>query len=222
MYTSEDTAFAAAMAIVIGVTLLAMLVGYAISAFFTMKLFQKAGVQGAWRAWVPLYNTMVFAKLGDVNPIAVVVLWGGTLLGAWIPLLGPLIATIGSLGATALMLMAALRIQQKLGKDTVWIALFLLVGVVWMAILAFDDSRWNPRIGPAPWAQYTFLADTTTWEGIPVQDLGPAPQAPWPGAATPPPGYAPGPDQGPPSAPPVPPTPPAPPTSPASPGSPQA
>src|SRR3546814_19310298 len=47
---------------------------YVIGAFFLMRLFDKAGVQGKWRAWVPVYNMMVLGKLGDVSP------WG--VLGA--------------------------------------------------------------------------------------------------------------------------------------------
>ena len=42
--------------------------GYIISSFFLMKIFEKAGVQGKWRAWVPMYNTMIFVKLGDLSP----------------------------------------------------------------------------------------------------------------------------------------------------------
>ena len=42
-----------------------------------MKIFDKAGVQGRWRAWVPVYNTLIFVKLGDLNPWWLLVLWGG-------------------------------------------------------------------------------------------------------------------------------------------------
>src|SRR4051812_30488281 len=41
---------------------------YVIGAFFLMKVFEKAGVQGKWRAWVPVYNSLVAAKLGDLSP----------------------------------------------------------------------------------------------------------------------------------------------------------
>ena len=34
-----------------------------------MRIFEKAGVQGKWRAWVPVYNTLMLAKLGDLNPV---------------------------------------------------------------------------------------------------------------------------------------------------------
>ena len=41
---------------------------YVIGSWFLMKIFDKAGVQGRWRAWVPVYNLLVFAKLGDLSP----------------------------------------------------------------------------------------------------------------------------------------------------------
>ncbi|MFV0405379.1 MAG: DUF5684 domain-containing protein, partial [Propioniciclava sp.] len=163
------------------------------------------GVQGAWRAWVPVYNQMIFAKLGDINPMAMLIVLGGTLVGSFIPYLGPVITSVGSLGAAALMVMAALRIQQKLGKDTVWIVLAILVSIVWLGILAFDKSRWSLAVGPTPWAQYDLLNDKTTWDGVPDQTPtgGPAPQWPTGGQPHPPtadqqyPPAGPGPQPGP-------------------------
>src|SRR5689334_16451152 len=50
--------------------------GYVITSWFLMKIFEKAGVQGKWRAWVPVYNTLIFVKLGDLNPWWLLILWG--------------------------------------------------------------------------------------------------------------------------------------------------
>ncbi len=44
-----------------------------ISSFLYMKIFEKAGVQGKWRAWVPVYNGLIAAKLGDVSPWVVLI-----------------------------------------------------------------------------------------------------------------------------------------------------
>ena len=41
---------------------------YVLGSWFMMKVFDKAGVQGRWRAWVPVYNLTVFSKLGDLSP----------------------------------------------------------------------------------------------------------------------------------------------------------
>ena len=59
--------------------------GYVIGSWFLMKIFEKAGVQGKWRAWVPVYNTLIFVKLGDLNPWWLLVLWGGGIVLGWVP-----------------------------------------------------------------------------------------------------------------------------------------
>ena len=53
-----------------------MIIGYVIASFFLMKIFEKAGVQGKWRAWVPVYNGLIFAKLGDLSPWAMLIAIG--------------------------------------------------------------------------------------------------------------------------------------------------
>ena len=152
--------------------------GYVLSSFFLMKMFEKAGVQGKWRAWVPVYNSLIFAKLGDVNPWVMLgaIVAGGVLSG--IPFLGFIIALL----PLAVMVMAALRVSAKLDKEWYYLLLWILgIGIyIWYGIMAFTKNRWNPAIAPAPWAN-SFIADKTVWQGIPVQPSG---------GATPPAGYA--------------------------------
>lgn len=174
---------------------------YIVAAVFLMRLFDKAGVQGKWRAWVPVYNTMVLGKLGDVSPWVVLgAIVASAILGQ-IPFLGFFIGLL----PLAAAVMFGWRVGLKLDKDWYWLLLWLIPGVgtlVWLGILAFDGSRWNRAIAPAPWRN-SFLADTTVWQGIPVQTPaeGYAPPAgyaapgayppPAPGAYPPPAGYAP-------------------------------
>ncbi|QOC25997.1 large exoprotein [Microbacterium hominis] len=160
-------------------------IGYVISAFFLMKIFDKAGVQGKWRAWVPIYNFMVFAKLGDVSPWVMLgaILASGLL--SQIPVLGWIIALLPIVVGA----LAAWRVGLKLQKETPWVILYVLLGIVWLGILAFDKSRWNPSVAPAPWAANGFLADRTVWQGVPVQAAGAAPAGYQPPA--PPAGYQP-------------------------------
>lgn len=202
---------------------------YVVTAIFLSKVFEKAGVEGKWRAWVPVYNLMVFAKLGDLSPWVVLIAVGLTLI--------PYLNFLTSIALTVVLAMAAWRVGLKLQKDAVWVVLWVFLSVVWLGINAFDKSRWNPNIASAPWAGNTFFADTTVWQGIPVQPSVPAPQAygapqgyvpPAPqGYAPPAPGYAPpsapaAPATGAPDVPPTPPTappagPPAPPAAPPAP-----
>lgn len=163
------------------------LLAYALYAWFYMKIFEKAGVEGKWRAWVPVYNSMIFYKLGDFSPWLLLYLLGAGVVGAIIPFLGWfLILPIVGIAARILDLVVAWRVGLKLQKDAVWVVLYFFLPPVWLGINAFDKSRWNPNIQPASWGSNALLADRTVWQGIPVQ----------PSAAAAPQGYAPPAPQG--------------------------
>lgn len=124
---------AAYMAALVGMIIVGVLV-YAITAFFMSKLFAKAGVQGTWRAWVPVYNFMVFFKLGDLSPWLVLYCFGGSILLSWIG--------IGFIFSLALFVgggVAAYRIGMKLGKETGFVA-FWLISPVWLGIVAYGRA----------------------------------------------------------------------------------
>ncbi|MBO0980607.1 large exoprotein [Microbacterium sp. SD291] len=180
----DDTGAYAALALLTVFGFLFAIVGYVLVALFLMKIFEKAGVQGKWRAWVPVYNYLIFAKLGDVSP--------------WVMLIGmglsfiPYLNFLTGIALAVVMAMAAWRIGLKLQKDAVWVVLWVLLGIVWLGINAFDKSRWNPNIPPAPWAGNGFLADNTVWEGVPAQPRAAA----GPGYGAAPQGYAPPAPQG--------------------------
>ncbi|MFJ4252909.1 large exoprotein [Microbacterium sp. NPDC090003] len=169
------------------------LAAYVVSAIFLMKIFEKAGVEGKWRAWVPVYNQMVFFKLGDLSPWIVLYGLAGALLLSWIG-----IGALFSLAVGVFSVIAAWRVGLKLQKDAVWVVLYIFLSVVWLGINAFDKSRWNPNIQPASWAGNGFLGDRTVWAGIPVQPSAAAPQAGYgaTGYGAAPQGYAPPAPQG--------------------------
>lgn len=207
MDDSSSVAAAAALVIFGFFLFVVAVIAYVVGSFFLMKLFEKAGVEGTWRAWVPVYNFMIFAKLGDVSPwVALIAIGGAALLGQ-IPAIGWIIGLL----PLAVGAIAAWRVGLKLQKDTPWVILFVLLSLVWLGIAAFDRSRWNPVVGPAPWAGNALLADSTVWAGVPVQPGAGTGPAPAPAAGySPAPGYAPPAGTVPP-APPVGYTPPAPP-----------
>ncbi len=147
-----------------GLLLIVGIAGYVLTSFFLMKLFQKAGVQGDWRAWVPVYNMMIFFKLGDLSPWLVLYGVAGTVLLSWIG-----IGAIFSLALFVASAAAAWRVGLKLQKEPVWVVLYVVLSIVWFAILGFDQSRWNNAVAPAPWAGNSFMEDRTVWDGVPVQ-----------------------------------------------------
>lgn len=179
LYYDDGTGAAAAAALgLLAVFLfIVAIAGYVLSSLFLMKIFDKAGVEGKWRAWIPIYNSMVFLKLGDLSPWLILYCIGGAALLSWIG-----IGFLFSAAAAVLMVLAAYRVGQKLQKDGAWVVLYIFLSIVWLGIAAFDKSRWNTQIPPAPWAGNAFFGDRTAWDGIPVQTSASA--APGYGAAS--------------------------------------
>jgi hypothetical protein len=164
-----------------GIFFLIGIAWYVLNSIFLMKVFEKAGVEGKWRAWVPIYNSMVFFKLGDVNPWLIFIPLGAALL-SWIPVLGWILAPAAGLFLRIIDLLAAYRVGQKLQKEGAWVVLYFFLPIVWTGIMAFDRSRWNGAVPPASWAANGFLGDRTVWGGIPVQNgAGARPGYPQPG-----------------------------------------
>jgi hypothetical protein len=174
MYSDDTGAIFALLAAMVGFFLLIAVIVYVVGSFFMMKLFDKAGVQGRWRAWVPVYNTMVFFKLGDLSPWLVLYGVGGAIVLSWIPVL-QIFSGLASLALAVFAAIAAYRVGLKLQKEGVWVVLYILLPLVWLGILAFDRSRWNPAVPPASWAGNPFLGDQTRWDGVPTQ-VSSAPQ----------------------------------------------
>lgn len=168
---SGAAALAAVLLVLIPILFILAVAAYVISSFLYMKIFEKAGVQGKWRAWVPVYNGLIAAKLGDVSPWVFLIVAVASSVLSNIPVIGP----IFSLAILAVAVMYSYRIGLKLGKDWPLLLLWLIPGIgalIWLAIIAFSNNRWNPAIAPAPWAN-SFLADKTVWNGIPVQPSQP-------------------------------------------------
>jgi hypothetical protein len=161
-----DGGAALAAAAILGLVFFLLAVGfYVLSAFFLMKIFDKAGVKGRWRAWVPVYNFMIFAKLGDLNPWLVLIAAAAAAVLGWFPVIGQIILLLPLLVTLA----AAWRVGLKLQKEAPWLILYFFLSIVWLGINAFDQSRWNLNIPAAPWAGNGFLSDTTKWDGVPSQ-----------------------------------------------------
>ena len=164
----DDAAFWALIAAVMGFMVFVAIIAYVVGSFFMMKLFDKAGVQGRWRAWVPVYNFMVFFKLGDLSPWLVLYAIGGACLLGLIPGVNA-ISGLLALAFHVAAALAAYRIGMKLGKEPVWVVLFVLLEIVCLGIMGLDKSRWNPNVPRAQWAGNGFLGDNTVWDGVPVQ-----------------------------------------------------
>lgn len=104
--------------------------GYLITSWFLMRIFKKANV-AAWKAWIPFYNEWIFLQMGG-QP-------GWIVLLQFVPMLG--------IVTTVFLAIAAVHLAASFAKQGVgWLILYILLPVVWLAILAFDRSRWNPSL----------------------------------------------------------------------------
>ena len=157
--------FGAFIAGLLAVLIVPLLIAYVLFSVFYMKLFEKAGVNDKWRAWIPVYREMIFFKIGDMNPWLVLIFAvGGGVLS---------IIYIGSLLLAAFTIfwaMAVIRISFKAKNEAAWAALALglpgLGSIIWLGIMAFSKDPWQPQIPQAKWAN-TFLGDKTNWQGVP-------------------------------------------------------
>lgn len=170
-----DDPFAAAGALVAAffvALIIPFIIAYVLFSVFYMKLFEKAGVNDKWRAWIPVYREMIFFKIGDMNPwLVLIFLVGGGVLSV-IYVGSILLAAYGVFWA-----MAVIRISFKAKNEAAWAALALglpgLGSIIWLGIMAFTKDPWQPQIPQAKWAA-GFLGDKTDWAGVPFGGV-PAP-----------------------------------------------
>lgn len=163
-YGTTSAGEAAFLAVAYLFVFLFAIAGYLISSFLLMKVFEKAGVQGKWRAWVPVYNYLVYAKLGDFSP------W--VLLGLAVASAIPILNFLAGIAIVVALIMISYRVAAKFGRDWPILLLFILGPLgqwIFLGILGFSSNRWNPAAAsPSPWGS-SFLADKTFWNGIPAQ-----------------------------------------------------
>lgn len=102
--------------------LILSLIAYLVGAFFSMKIFEKLGVENAWFAWIPILNAYITFVAGDEeNPV----LW--TIL-ALIPCI--------NIVAIVKLIIAWVKICKKLEKSP-WLILLWLVPLIGFAIFGY-------------------------------------------------------------------------------------
>jgi hypothetical protein len=103
---------------------------YLVQSYLLGRIFRKAGIE-RWKAWTPIYNTWIMLKLGDQR-------------GFWAILaLVPFINIISAI----YLIIAMYHIGLRFGKDGLFVLWAIFLPLVWMALLAFDDSSWAETSG---------------------------------------------------------------------------
>lgn len=187
MYYDPYGYAAGALVASIVVGLLIAVAIYVVTALFLRKIFEKAGVANPNVAWIPVYNFLIFAKLGDINPLIYLAAVAINII--------PFLNYIAWIIPAALFIAIAYRVNLKLQKDPVPFTIFAaLLSIIWLGVLAFGKGVWNTASAPAagltpppppPWASQSWLMDTTTWGGVPFQGYAATPPTAPPPAAPP-------------------------------------
>lgn len=105
-------------------------VAYAVTSWLSGRIFKKAGVE-QWIAWVPVYNTWKLLEIGGQQ-------------GFW-AVLG--LIPIVNIVSAVFVYIAMFNIGKRLGKEDWFVLVAILLPLVWLIWLAFDDSKWR---GPKP------------------------------------------------------------------------
>lgn len=127
-YHTAATLSPAVIAVLFFVYFIVIAAIYVIHAFLLSRIFKKAGVK-QWIAWVPFYNSWKLLELGGQQ-------------GFWAVLaIIPLVNIISAV----FMYIAMYRIGLKFGKSEAWVVLAIFLPTIWMAILAFDSSKWSDK-----------------------------------------------------------------------------
>lgn len=119
---------AGAMAMGVGMLFFYLIV-YLFFSFCLYKIFQKAGRDDAWAAFIPIYNTIVLVDILK-KPI-----WWFILL--MIPFVNIIFA-----------IMLTDRLSKFFGKDILITLLLLVLPFIGLPILAFGDAAYNPDALP--------------------------------------------------------------------------
>jgi len=90
-----------------------ILFGYVFGSYCFQKIYQRLGVPNAWLAWVPIANNWIMFKAGDKS--------GWWLIALFIPIV--------NIAGFIVLLMAFVKIFQKLGK-TPWLMLLFLIPLI--------------------------------------------------------------------------------------------
>ena len=114
---------------IMGGALIISLIFYVIFSFCLYKIFQKAGREDAWAAFIPIYNTIVM-----VDIIKKPIWW-------FIMLLIPFVNIIFGI-------MMADRLAKFFGKDTLMTVVLVLFPYIGLPVLAFGDAVYNPNALP--------------------------------------------------------------------------
>lgn len=163
MYSSYDystTAMAGAIGIFIIVFLVVLAIILIPTVIFGILYFKKLGKKG-WESIIPIYNTYCLVEVAGLEKYWFYVTLApfvGVIL-SFIPIIGSIITMLSS----AISILAAIaiyyNINKRLGKDTVWTVLALIIPLVYEIMVVVDKNTvFNANIEVNPDGPFEDLA----------------------------------------------------------------
>lgn len=122
---TASTPDAGPLLLVVLLSMLPTLIVYVWTALALSRVYSKIGVAG-WKAWVPVYNAVVFLRLGGLS--------GWLLLLLLIPVFGVIFVYVA-------MITAAHRINLAFGHGAGMTVLAALLFPVWASVLGFGSAE---------------------------------------------------------------------------------
>ena len=123
-YDSMSSGEAAGLMAMSGGMMIFALLAYVFFSFCLYKIFQKAGVENAWAAFIPIYNCIVFADVVK-KP-----LWFGILM--CVPYVNIIFVIWGYN-----------RLSKTFGQGVGFTVGLLLLGFIFLPLLAFGNYQYN-------------------------------------------------------------------------------
>lgn len=127
-YTDGTAVSAGLVASVFFAFFIIFLAVYALHAYLLSRIFKKAGLSRGI-AWIPFYNTWKLLELGGQPGF-----WA--VLGIITPL---------NIVTSIFVYISMYHISLRFGKTGSWVILAIFFPTIWMAILAFDNSKWQTK-----------------------------------------------------------------------------
>lgn len=107
------------------------------------KAFKKAG-KGGWEAIIPFYNTVTLCQITGLNPWWVLIVFGGSIVLSFIPVVGSLLSMALAIYFSVLLCVSTARSFGK--SDSFAVGLYFLQPIFFM-ILGGKNTEY---VGPKP------------------------------------------------------------------------
>lgn len=148
-----ETIFSGFFAAMAGILIFVLLIGLIISIITIIggwKMLEKAGKPG-WGIIIPIYNSILLCEISGVNPWWLLIVFLGSMIGPWIPIVGALLSLVISVYFGVLL---SVSLAKSFGKENWFAVILYFFAPIGYCILGFGkDSNY---VGKRPMHDIVF------------------------------------------------------------------